>query len=288
MLAKNGDMQYSLNTLRIKSCVISALFLCAVLVVAFQKVSFAHLFTNIAQEYHRQGYDEQLKGNYQTALSFYYKAVALEPENSVYHNDIGLVYVYLDRFDSAEKSYLAAVRIDPQYLPPYTNLGYLYKKKQDLAKAVYYFQKRIDLGGSTDPWRAKIREELEKIYDSAPYFKERFMQAETKRLNLQASQQSRLRFQNQIRVAQAEYQRGMKLLKDRKSLDAFEAFNASLAFAPGNPKVVKARSEALRQHRQQQITKRVDTAMRMIDEGNETAAQQQFREALAIIPNQPK
>jgi len=274
------------NKLRVS--VISAFFLVVVSLIAFQEVSFAHLFSDIAEKYHRQGYDEQLKGNYQDALTYYYKTVSLEPQNSVYLNDLGLVYEQLDRLDGAEKSYLAAIEVNPQYLPPYTNLGYFYKRKQDLVKAIYFFQKRIEFGDPVDPWTKKTREELEKLYLSAPYFKEKFMQAETKRLNLQASQQSRQNFQGQIRVAKAEYLRGLELLKEKKPQDALKAFNSSLAFAPSNPKVLKARKEALRQCRQTQVAQHVETAMQMIDEGNEEAAKQQFSQILTIIPGNSK
>ena len=86
-------MYYSSNTFKLRGSVISAFFLCAASLVAFQEVSFAHLFSDAAEDYHRQGYDEQLKGNYQAALSYYYKAVVAEPQNSIFQNMICLMPV---------------------------------------------------------------------------------------------------------------------------------------------------------------------------------------------------
>lgn len=281
-------MYYSSNTFKLRISVVSAFFLGAVSIVAFQEVSFAHLFSNVAQDFHRQGYQEQLKGNYKAAMNFYYRAASAEPTNSSYHNDLGLVYEHMDMLDNAEQSYLAAIKANPQYLPPYANLGYFYKKKQNLAKAVHFFQKRIELGDPRDPWTKKAAEEFSKLCNSSPYLKERFMKAETKRLDRQASRRAQRQFEEQVRLAKAEYRRGLQLLKKKKPQEALRAFDSSLAFAPGNPRVIKARKEAARQSRHVQVAQRVDKAMQMIDEGNERAAKQQFNQILAIIPNQPK
>ena len=112
------------------------------------------------------------------------------------------------------------------------------------------------------------------------------MSVETNRLNLDASQQTRENFKNQMRVASSEYERGLMLLQEQKTVEALKAFNASLAFAPENPKVVQARSEAMRLHRAEQVAQHTEKAMQLINQGNEAAAKQQFREILAIIPNQ--
>ncbi len=281
-------MYYSSNTFKFKSHAVSAIFLFIISLVTFPDVSSAGIFSDAAQDYHRSGYEAQLKGDYRSALSFYYKATQIDPENAVFLNDIGLTYEQLGQRKDAERSYLQAIKVDPRYLPPYTNLGLLYKKKQNVAKAAYYLQKRIDLGDPADPWTQKTREELEKLYDSAPHFKEKFLKAEAKRMNLQVSETTRQNFRNQMVVANAEYERGLQLLQRGKTVESIRAFNASLAFAPENPKVLKAREDAYRQYRKQQVIDHAQEALQMLDEGKEQDAKKQFNEILTIIPNQPK
>jgi len=280
-------MYYSSCELRSKFHTLSAVFLLTISFVTFPGLSFAGLFSNDAEEYHRSGYEAQLKGDYPEALTNYYKAISVDSENAPYHNDIGLVYEHLGRTNEAEQSYVRAIKLDPEYLPPYTNLGFFYKKKQNLAKAAEYFQKRIDLGNSSDPWTQKAREELEKLYDSTPHFKEKFVKAQAQRMNLQVAESSRRNFKNQMVVANAEYERGLQLYRAHKTVDAIRAFNASLAFAPQNPKVLKARDMAMRQYRKEEVELRAERALEMMNAGNDQAAKKQFDEILTIIPNQP-
>ena len=267
----------------------SAFFLCAFVYFFVQNTDSVYASTrDDAADYRRQGYEAQNNEEYSQAMAFYYKAVAVEPDNASYWNDIGLAYELMGLPASAEKAYLMAIQMDKNYLAPYANLGHFYKKQQNTVKAIYYFQQRVELGNPADPWTRKAREELEDVYVSSPLLRERFLNEETKRLNLEASQKTRDNFKNQMRVASSEYDRGMLLLKEQKAREAEDAFNASLAFAPQNPKSVKAREEARRMIRAQQVTKHVDRAMQFMSQGNEQAAKQQFREILAIIPNQPK
>jgi len=280
-------MYYPSNELQRRIHTAPVVFLIFISIVTFQNSSFAGVFSNVAGEYHRSGYSAQLKGDYDEALANYYKAVNVEPDNAVYCNDLGLTYEHLGRLKEAEQSYLRAVALKPRYLPPYTNLGFLYKKQQNLVKAIYFFQKRIDLGDPTDPWTQKAREELDKLYESAPLFKEKYIKAQAQRMNLQVSQSDRRDFKNQMVIANAEYARGEHLLKTGKTLEAIRAFNSSLAFAPQNPKVTKARDVAMRQYRKEQVMQRAQDAIQMMDEGKEDAAKTQFNEILTMMPNQP-
>jgi Flp pilus assembly protein TadD len=281
-------MYYSSYELQLKFHAVSAVFLLIISLVAFPNSAFAGIFSSAAEDYYRSGYDAQLKGDDREALTFYYKAVSVDPQNAGYLNDLGLIYERLGQQKDAEKSYLRAIAVNSKYLPPYTNLGYLYKKKQNLVKAIFFFQKRIDLGDPADPWTQKTREELEKTYDSAPHLKEKFVKAQAQRMNLQVSQSARQNFKNQMVVANAEYKRGLQLFQAKKTVEAVRAFNSSLAFAPQDPKVLKAKDAAVRQLRREQVAERAEQALQMMDQGQEEAAKKQFNEILTIIPNHPK
>lgn len=269
-----------------RSFVLSAFFFSAIIfaLVLYVPASYSSN-RDIAEDYRRQGYDAQQSDEYSKALGFYYKAAALDPKDASYWNDIGLVYEMMGERLSAEKAYLTALGVDPNYLAPYANLGHLYHRQQNTVKAVDYFQKRLDLGDPSDPWTQKARKDLEDIYSASPLYRERFMNAETKRLNLQASQQTRENFKNQMRIASSEYERGIALLEEQRPKEALKALTASLSFAPQNPKTIKARDRALRMVRAQRIADRVQKAMHLINEGNEQAAKQQFTDILAIFPN---
>lgn len=267
---------------------VSSLFALIIILTVFLKSPFVWASSPfVADDYHRMAYDAQQNGDYSKALSYYFKALTVDSKNASYWNDIGLVYESMGDLENAQRSYLRAISMDANYLAPYGNLGLVYQKQQNPVKAVYYLKKRIELGDPADPWTQKARDELDDIYMATPLYRERFLKAETKRLNLEASQKSRDNFQNQIKVANSEYERGMALLKEENSQDAVKAFNASLAFAPGNPKVVKARAQAQKLYRSQQVEKTVQQAMVYLKEGKEQAAKKKFNEVLAIIPNQP-
>jgi len=118
----------------------------------------------MAREYREQGLAFQRQGDPVTALSFYQKAVELDPAYAVVYNDLGVVYEAMRFIDRAEESYLKAVKLDPEYLSAYTNLALLYENKRDLEKAESFWKKRAELGISDDPWTEKARARLKDIY----------------------------------------------------------------------------------------------------------------------------
>jgi Flp pilus assembly protein TadD len=63
----------------------------------------------------------------------------------------------------AEEMYKKAIDVDPKYLPPYANLGFLFEKKGDITNATYYWKQRYLLGKQGEYWRQKAREHLIKL-----------------------------------------------------------------------------------------------------------------------------
>ncbi|MFA4889006.1 MAG: tetratricopeptide repeat protein [Candidatus Omnitrophota bacterium] len=116
-----------------------------------------------AQSYRSQGLEAQRIGNIEGAMSFYQKAIEMDPTCAACYNDIGIVYEGRGMSDEAEKFYLKAAKADPSYLSPYTNLALLYEAKRNLEKAAYYWGKRADLGLPEDPWTEKARARLDDI-----------------------------------------------------------------------------------------------------------------------------
>ena len=112
-----------------------------------------------AASYRRQGFEAQQRGDRDTALSYYQKAVALDPTYATPHNDLGVLYEEAGRLEEAERSYLQALSLDPSYIDPHANLAMLYERLGQQEKAVYHWMKRYQLGLPDDPWtlRAEAR-----------------------------------------------------------------------------------------------------------------------------------
>ncbi|MCM8795143.1 MAG: tetratricopeptide repeat protein [Candidatus Omnitrophica bacterium] len=116
-----------------------------------------------AREYRAKGLEFQKLGNLDQAIVFYQKAIELDPAYVIAYNDLGIIYEAKGFFDLAEASYLKAIQVDPNYLSPYSNLALFYENKREFEKAAFYWQRRLELGSSDDPWTQKARKRLEDI-----------------------------------------------------------------------------------------------------------------------------
>lgn len=119
-----------------------------------------------ARFYRAQGVEQQRAGNLDTAMSFYQKALQLDPTYAAPYNDLGIIYEANGDIDRAGQSYLKAITIDQNYVGAYSNLALLYENNRDLDKAAYYWGKRVELGNPLDPWTEKARQRLQDIKTS--------------------------------------------------------------------------------------------------------------------------
>lgn len=116
-----------------------------------------------AQSYRTQGLEAQRIGNIDGAISFYKKAIEMDPLCAACYNDLGIMYEGKGQSDEAEKFYLKAAKTDPSYLSSYTNLAMLYENKRDLQRAAFYWGKRAELGMPDDPWVQKANNRIRDI-----------------------------------------------------------------------------------------------------------------------------
>lgn len=119
-----------------------------------------------AIKYRELGLEYQRMGNFQQALTFYQKAIAVFPNFASVYNDIGVVYEAMGTTDRAEESYLKAIKIDPLYSSTYTNLALLYEGQRDFEKAAIYWGKRVEIGAADDPWTQKAANRLRDVRSS--------------------------------------------------------------------------------------------------------------------------
>ena len=123
-------------------------------------VAFAISLREEAVNYRLQGYEAQRRGDTPTALSFYQKAIALDPSYPTPYNDAGILLEEAGRFEEAEKSYRQALTLNPNYLEAHANIAMLYERANQKEKAVYHWMKRYELGDPYDPWTVRAEERL--------------------------------------------------------------------------------------------------------------------------------
>lgn len=123
-------------------------------------------FTSLQKEartYYLEGVSCQSKGDLDTAMQLYQKAIILDPFLDAAYNDLGILYEANLDPERAEGAYLKAIEINPRLLGAYSNLASLYESRRDLQKAAYYWQKRADMGLADDPWTQKAQQRIEDI-----------------------------------------------------------------------------------------------------------------------------
>ncbi len=252
--------------------------------ITFHSIVSADIKKQTAEEYRLEGYAQQQKGNFNEALSYYTKSIALGLETPVVFNDMGVLYEQLGLRSRAEEYYHEAIKIDPKYLPAYTNLAYFYKRDGKREKAFKYFRQRYEMAESGDIWAGKVKDELLKIH---PEYKERVIFLEAQRLDQELVTEAHNEFYNQIKMAEEHHKQGKLLLEEGKYRESILEFNSGLRLTPKNPGIVEARKKAVLELSKESIRKRSEQAIRMLNVGDSVAAKYEIQKILTSIPNEP-
>lgn len=75
----------------------------------------------------------------------YLKALKVDPEFAITHNNLGLVYFERNQCDKALERFNSSIKYDPTYPKPVNNLGAVYYEFQDYDKAIEYFEKSLKI-----------------------------------------------------------------------------------------------------------------------------------------------
>jgi len=129
----------------------------------------------MAAEYRDKGLGFQKNGDLDTALSYFQKAMELDPTLGVAYNDAGVIYEAKGWNDKAKQAYGKAIECDPTLASPYYNLGSIYEKEGDFEKAIFYFKKRVLIGEWNDQWTIKARQELKSLGVDDPDLRSDFL-----------------------------------------------------------------------------------------------------------------
>ena len=73
------------------------------------------------------------------------KALAINPNSAEAHNNLGSVYVTVNRLDEALKEYSEALRLKSDYAEAYSNRGWVYYRQGKYAEALDDAQKAAAL-----------------------------------------------------------------------------------------------------------------------------------------------
>lgn len=238
----------------------------------------------IAEGYRVKGFEEQKRGNFDSALTFYRKAVELGLENAVVYNDLGVLYEQLNIRSKAEEFYLKAIELDPHYLPAYTNLGYLYKAQKNTKLAEKYFIKRYELSEVGDVWADKIKTELVQIN---PSYKEWITSREAEKMTSDLEEQAKQEFYEKVSRSSGYFKNGEKLYKEQYYKESIEEFDRALELMPNSPKILAARDKARIDLVKQEIEMQTDQAIKLINQGDYDSASSELKSILAAIENKP-
>ncbi len=107
-----------------------------------------------------KGYNAQMAGDIDKAVSYYQQAIRVDPKYPTPHNDLGIIYEEKGDLEKAAQEYKKAIELDSDYAGAYSNLALLYEKQGKLSQSLPYWQKRVALGESNDPWRKRAEEKL--------------------------------------------------------------------------------------------------------------------------------
>jgi tetratricopeptide (TPR) repeat protein len=103
--------------------------------------------------YREKGYKLQAMGDFAQALSYYQKAIQIDPLYVEVLNDLGVVYENLADDECALNMYQEALRLNPRYRPAHTNLAFFYERKGNIDKATEHWARRYELGEEGEYWR---------------------------------------------------------------------------------------------------------------------------------------
>lgn len=99
-----------------------------------------------AIKYYNLGINEAKNENYEKAISYYKKAVILDPKFAFAYDNLGISYRKLNLYDEAIEAYKKSLAIDPNGQMPLQNIAiaYIYKKEYKNAVKSYESLAKLD------------------------------------------------------------------------------------------------------------------------------------------------
>ncbi len=239
-----------------------------------------------AQHYRSEGYKFQSLGDVDRALSFYQKAVDLDPTYAQAYNDIGVIFENQGQLDRAEKYYKKALEMDSDLMAAHTNLAFVYEKKGNIKKATYYWKKRYLQGTKGDYWREVARQHLLKL-GTYPEIRKEIIAKKAANLSRKITKQ---REQKRLEVAEERklyFKLGERAFQEKDYLGAIEELEKFFSLNPTNPKIKEKAREIIKKSkhfnlRQSALTNTKD-ALEYMRNNDYLSAAERLKNALTAV-----
>ncbi len=243
-----------------------------------------------AREYRRKGYELQNRGDNRGALSYYTKAIELDPSFKEAYNDVGVVYEVLGDLGKAEEMYLEAIDIDPDYPAPYANLGFLYEKMNDKDKATYYWKRRYELGKGDDYWRQKAVEHLTKL-GAVPEAKSYIMEKKAALLSSQIAYKREQEKIKELETAKEHFKLGFQALNEKSYSQAADQFLTVIELNPIDGDLLKKAKDYYKQAKAGQMKAEaknyLESGLNQLDNEDYLSVIQSINKAQGVISQIP-
>lgn len=286
MLDQTDFIHYSYNrqqNMKLRKLII---IFCAVLfLVAYQSPCFSIDFKEQAEKYREKGFSAQKRGEIPTAISFYKKAISLDPTFAAAYNDLGILQEMTGKLDLSAVSYQKAISLDKYYLPAYSNLASLYEKAGRLEDAALLWKKRVDYGDPEDYWTKLAKERLERYFASSEEAKPSLRQKEIKEFNDEIARKKLETFNKNVAGAKEHFERGKRFFKEKLYFDAKEEFQKALAFTPDNPTILEYYNKAKKLEIDQKVKTHSQRGLNYYEAGATDQAREEFKNILSVIPD---
>ena len=182
--------------------------------------------------YREEGYKLQAMGDLSGALSYYEKAVQIDPYYVEAYNDLGVVYESLGDDRSALSMYEETLKVNPFYLPAHTNLAFFYERQGDIEKATEHWVRRYELGKKGEYWNEVALQHLMRL-GTYPKVKKEWLEKAAARLSKDIAyerEQKRLKLNEEARlhfdIGQELFRRG-EYAQAKKELEIAGDLNPS-------------------------------------------------------------
>lgn len=171
---------------------ISLTVLVFLFVCIYISFGFCYDLSQDANTYRDLGLQAQSASDPDLAMTYYQKAIELDPYLATAYNDLGVIYEAKGMFDRAQSSYLKAIEVDPNCLSVYSNMASLYERNGEYERAAYYLKLRIKLGDPSDPWTQNAVERLYGLSDVLPSLRRELLEQEALALTVDLIKQKQI------------------------------------------------------------------------------------------------
>lgn len=239
-----------------------------------------------AEQYRQEGYKLQSAGDLRGAMTYYEKAVQLDPLSVEVYNDLGVVYEGVGLDSKALAMYQKALEVDPGYLPTYANLGFFYEKKGDVERATYYWSQRYEKGRPGEYWRDIARQRLLHL-GTYPQVREEMLEREAATLSKELSYEREQQKLEANEEAGLRFDIGANLLKKGNYAEAAKEFKAALSLDPSDEelkkKLIEYYNTAERLNAKEQALSNTKEALSYIKQSDFVSAGDKLKAALSAV-----